>query len=106
LVLFGNIDDEETPDMGNGNGLAEAQLGLDGLKVLGVTEREEEAIIAIGTSASVAGCWHCGVLAERQDRIRVDIRDLVCFGRPARLVWSKRRWRYLEPECPVKTWTE
>jgi hypothetical protein len=28
------------------------------------------------------------------------------FGRPARLVWSKRRWRCRDVECPVKTWTE
>jgi transposase len=54
----------------------------------------------------VAGCWNCGVLAECQDRVRVDIRDLACLGRPARLVWSKRRWRCRELECPVKTWTE
>jgi hypothetical protein len=36
----------------------------------------------------------------------VDLRDLACFGRPARLVWSKRRWRCRAIECPVKTWTE
>ncbi len=36
----------------------------------------------------------------------VDIRDLACFGRPARLVWNKRRWRCTEPDCDAKTWTE
>jgi len=36
----------------------------------------------------------------------VDVRDLACFGRPARLVWSKRRWRCRDVDCPVKTWTE
>ena len=38
--------------------------------------------------------------------MRVDVRDLACFGRPARLVWSKRRWRCREPRCGAKTWTE
>jgi transposase len=74
--------------------------------VLEATEGEDELVIAIETTASVTGCWSCGVLAERHDRVRVDIRDLACFGRPARLVWSKRRWRCREVECPVKTWTE
>jgi hypothetical protein len=92
--------------MSDGTGLAEQLLGLDGFKVLEVTEGEDELVVAIETTASVTGCWSCGVLAECQDRVRVDIRDLACFGRPARLVWSKRRWRCREVECPVKTWTE
>src|SRR5918996_1005261 len=37
---------------------------------------------------------------------RSQIRDLPCFGRPARLVWWKRRWRCREPLREVKTWTE
>jgi transposase len=32
--------------------------------------------------------------------------DLPAFGRPARLVWSKRRWRCPEAACEVGTWTE
>jgi transposase len=74
--------------------------------VLSVTEGEHELVIAVETTTSVTGCWDCGVQAESQDRVRVDVRDLACFGRPARLVWSKRRWRCRDLECPVKTWTE
>ncbi len=33
--------------------------------------------------------------AESQDRMAVEVRDLACIGRPARLVWRKRRWRAL-----------
>ena len=71
--------------MNDGTGLAEALLGLDGFKVLGVTEREHELAIAAETTASETGCWNCGVLADCQDRVRADIRDLACSGRPARL---------------------
>ena len=39
-------------------------------------------------------------------RARVELRDLAAFGRPARLVWCKRRWRCEEPLCAVGTWTE
>jgi hypothetical protein len=69
--------------MSDGTGLAEQLLGLDGFKVLGVTEGEHELVIAVETTASVTGCWSCGVLAECQDRVRADIRDLAWFGRPA-----------------------
>ena len=36
----------------------------------------------------------------------IDIRDLACFGRPARLRWIKRRWRCVDADCEAKTWTE
>lgn len=44
--------------------------------------------------------------AEAQDRMLVWIRDLACFGRAARLVWHKRRWRCVDPDCEARTWTE
>ncbi len=28
----------------------------------------------------------------------------LCFGRPTRLVWAKRRWRCRYPDCPARTW--
>ncbi len=92
--------------MKDGTGLAEAILGLDGFRVLGVDESSSEVVITVETIASVAGCRSCGVLAEIHDRLRVEVRDLPCFGRPARLIWLKRRWRCREDECPAKTWTE
>ena len=87
-------------------GLAEVLLGLPGFRVLDVVESDCEVVIAIESTAGRAFCRTCGVRAEAQDRMRVDVRDLACFGRPARLVWSKRRWRCGEPGCGAKTWTE
>ena len=92
--------------MDDGIGLAEALLGLDGFRVLEVSEPDVEVVIVIETTATRAFCMSCGTRAEPQDRMTVDVRDLACFGRPARLVWSKRRWRCREPWCPAKTWTE
>lgn len=92
--------------MSDGNGLAEAMLGLDGFRVLEVIERPDELVVRVETTADVVGCKGCGVRAEAQDRVRVAVRDLACFGRPARLVWVKRRWRCREPLCVRKTWTE
>ncbi len=91
--------------MSDGNGLAEALLGLDGFRVLAVTETVE-VVIEIESVADFVGCSGCGVRAEAQDRTDVEVRDLACFGRPTRLVWRKRRWRCVEPNCEARTWTE
>ncbi len=92
--------------MDDATGLAEALLGLDGFAVLAVEETSSEVIVTVETTADFVGCPTCGVRAEAKDRLRVDIRDLPCFGRPARLVWMKRRWRCTDPDCAAKTWTE
>jgi transposase len=81
-------------------------LGLPGFRVLGVMEGDNEVAISIESTVVRAFCQRCVVRAEPRDRMPVDIRDLACFGRPARLVWRRRRWRCRESLCPVPTWTE
>jgi transposase len=105
-VLFEGIDDWEDPCVDDGTGLAEALLGLSGFKVLGVSETPEELVIEIETSAVRVACSSCGTWAEPHERMPVAVRDLPCFGRPARLVWRKRRWRCVDADCEAKTWTE
>jgi transposase len=90
----------------DGTGLAEALLGLPGFRVLDVVETTTELVVRIETTATLMGCAVCGTRAEVHDRVEVAIRDLPCFGRPARLIWRKRRWRCREPLCERKTWTE
>ena len=92
--------------MSDGTGLVEVLLGLDGFRVLDAVETADELVVTIETDAELVGCASCGVRAEAHDRMPVEIRDLACFGRPARLVWRKRRWRCVEPACDAKTWTE
>ena len=92
--------------MSDNTGLAESLLGLEGFKVLEVTETEAEVTIRIETTATLVACVSCGLRAEAQDRTVVQYRDLAAFGRPARLVWHKRRWRCARPRCDAKTWTE
>ena len=92
--------------MSDATGLAEALLGLDGFRVLAVSETVAEVVIRIETTRRLVGCPGCGVRAVAHARTRVELRDLAAFGRPARLVWCKRRWRCEEPVCPVRTWTE
>jgi transposase len=90
----------------DGTGLAEALLGLPGFRVLEVSETVEELVIVVETIVEVEGCCACGSRAAAHERRPTAIRDLACFGRPARLVWRKRRWRCPEPACARKTWTE
>ena len=92
--------------MSDGNGLAEAMLGLDGFRVLAVTETADELTITVETTVTMTGCHRCGTRAEPHERRPVDVRDLACFGRPVRLRVLKRRWRCVEAACDAKTWTE
>jgi transposase len=106
LRLHHGCDDEETPDVSDGTGLVEVLLGLAGFRVLEAVESSDEVVVTIESTLDLVGCASCGVRAEAHDRMPVEIRDLPCFGRPARLVWRKRRWRCVEPACDAKTWTE
>lgn len=92
--------------MSDATGLAEAMLGLDGFRVLEVTETSDELTITVETRVEIEGCRRCGTRAEAHDRRPVDVRDLACFGRPVRLRVLKRRWRCVEPGCDARTWTE
>jgi hypothetical protein len=71
-----------------------------------VVELPGELEVHIETSATVVFCEGCGERAEAHDRMRVELRDLSCFGRLLRLVWRKRRWRCRSEKCAVKTFTE
>ncbi len=92
--------------MADATGVAETMLGLDGFRVLEAEETALELVLRIETSADLVGCPGCGVVAVAHDRMVVEYRDLAAFGRPARLVWVKRRWRCEEPRCTTRTWTE
>jgi hypothetical protein len=50
-----------TPAVGDGTGLAEALLGLDGFRVLAVVETPAGVVIEVETTAERVGCRGCGV---------------------------------------------
>jgi transposase len=87
--------------------MCELLVGLGEVNVLGVTDRGGEPIeVMVETRGGVPDCDGCGCRADLKDRARVVHVDLPVFGRPARLVWLKRRWRCLNDECGVGSWTE
>ena len=50
-------------------------------------------------------CAECATPAWIKERPSVELVDLPCFGRPARLVWRKHRWCCPAPACPTGSWT-
>lgn len=85
---------------------ATVMLGLDGLVVLAVSERDGELEQAVQTPVSAVSCPSCGSAARVHARRPVWVRDLPSGGRPVTVVWVKRVWRCHEPGCAVRTWTE
>ena len=104
-LLEGSYD-EETPEDERPYRPGRGAVGTARLAGVERDRDRHEVVIAVESISARAFCRRCGVRAEAQDRMRVDIRDLACFGRPARLVWAKRRWRCREPRCAARTWTE
>jgi transposase len=90
----------------DGIGLAERMLGLPGVRVLEVEEGVGEVVVRVESTRVKAVCPSCRRRAQAQDRVEVHRRDAHCFGRPARLVLVKRRWRCRHRGCVRKTWTE
>ena len=91
--------------MSDATGVAEAMLGLRGFRCLGLmnARRGRDSDRDDRLPGGLPGC---GVVARAHDRMVVEYRDLAAFGRPARLVWIKRRWRCEEPGCATRSWTE
>jgi hypothetical protein len=65
LELFYDFADEEITAMGDASGLAEAMLGLDGVRVTDVSEADGEVTIEVETTEVRAWCQRCGCRAER-----------------------------------------
>jgi transposase len=80
---------------------------LPDVNVLGVEDDESVPLrVHVETTAEVVGCTSCGTRARVKDRRPVALVDLAAFGRPAVLVWHKRRWFCPEGDCDVGTFTE
>jgi transposase len=81
-------------------------LGLEGMAVLAVSERDGELEYAIETTAEAAWCPVCGAVARLHDRRPSWVRDMPAGDRPVTLIWIKRIWRCVYRGCEQQTWTE
>lgn len=78
--------------------MCELLVGLPDVNVLAVDDDRSDAGVVVHIESQMArpGCAGCGTPARVKDRPPVELVDLPCFGRPARLVWHKHR-------CPART---
>jgi transposase len=81
-------------------------VGLPDVTVLGVDDQPGQPIrVHVEQRVDRPRCGECGVAAWVKERPVVELVDLPCFGRPARLVWHKHRWCCPASTCPVASWT-
>ena len=86
---------------------ADGIFGVEGFHVLGVTTLGDGLLVVdVESDATLTGCPLCGVVAVGHGRRVQVLHDAPCFGRPARVRWSKRIWRCPESACGQRTWTE
>lgn len=84
--------------------MCELLVGLDDVTVLAVDETDARVTVTVETR-SRPSCPTCGGAVRSKDRSEVTLVDLGVFGRPARLVWRKHRWRCADACCPTPSWT-
>lgn len=87
--------------------MCELLIGLPAVTVLGIDDDGGGPLMVhVETRTDRPGCSRCGSLAAVKDRPIVTLVDLPAFGRPTRLLWHKRRWACVDPDCGAGSWTE
>ncbi|MCE7882954.1 MAG: hypothetical protein DYH08_03685 [Actinobacteria bacterium ATB1] len=87
--------------------MCELLVGLPDVVVLWVIDDDgdEPIRVYVETRGGRPCCRVCGVPAGVKERPEVELVDLCCFGRQARLVWRKYRWQCANGLCGVGSWT-
>ena len=86
--------------------MCEVLVGLPDVNVVGVVDvAGAPVVVVVEQRGEHPRCDRCGSLAWVKDRPELTLVDLPCFGRPARLVWRKHRWRCPSRTCATGSWT-
>ena len=87
--------------------MCELLVGLGDVEVLGVDDEAGAPLrVSVRLRTPRPGCERCGGVVQSDGERAVELVDLPAFGRPARLVWHKRRWRCGDGDCAAGTATE
>jgi transposase len=87
--------------------VCELLVGLGDVTVLGADDEPGGPVrVHVETRSGRPSCPGCAGLVWSKDQRPVELVDLAAFGRPARLVWHKRRWSCPAVSCPVGSFTE
>jgi transposase len=80
-------------------------VAMPDVTVLAVDDQPSQPIrVHVEQRVDRPRCSGCGTAAWVKDRPIIELVDLGCFGRPARLMWHKHRWCCPAPACPVGSW--
>jgi len=86
--------------------MCELLVGLPEVHVLAVEDVDDGPLVVhIEQAGARPACAGCGGPAAVKDRQVVELVDLPCFGRPARLAWHKFRLACDDDDCAVASWT-
>lgn len=82
----------------------DALFSIEGIHVSSVTTTGAGLLLRVETGETVSGCPECGVVVGH-GRCQARLHDIPCFGRPVRLLWSKRVWQCPDLGCRAATST-
>jgi len=86
--------------------IEEVIVGLADVRILTASDNGEHLVIVFESTLERPSCPTCSKSVHLKDRRDLALVDLPYRGRPAQLIWRKRRWRCSDPACSQPTWTE
>ena len=87
--------------------ISELLVGLGDVDVLGVVDGDRSGLLVVYVrTCHRPVCPGCGARVRSKGVRPQTLVDLPAFGRPARLVWRKRRWRCGAADCVTGSFTE
>ena len=90
----------------------DTMFNMPSVHVLDAAWRDRSSKVAAGLRLTVeshpaeTGCPSCGVIAVGHGRRLRRLHDIPAFGAPVELVWRQRRYRCIEPACPLGGFSE
>ena len=79
---------------------------MEGFHLVAAARREYGLMLDIESCDRRAGCPGCGVIAQGNGRVVVEVIDVPWAGVPARIRWHERRWICREHTCETVTFLE
>lgn len=86
--------------------IEEVIVGLADVRIPDAIDNGEHLEIVFESTLERPSCPTCSKTVHLKDRRDLALVDLPYRGRPARLIWRKRRWRCSDASCAQPTWTE
>lgn len=87
--------------------VCELLVGLGDVTILGAVDDPGGPLrVHVETRGERPPCPGCSGAVWVKDRRQVELVDLAAFGRPARLVWHKRRWTCPVSACATASFSE